>query len=206
MNRDDLLHHIAEAAYNVGFGAKRNFASHDMLDSLPGKISFVITAVGVYALVSEPLSTKLISATMVVLGILGLYISSSTFQKPVFDEAGASLTGLFNDLKRIYLIAKSAPEEDLPKIQEKLQDIEERYIESCVTRQLPLSNWLAHYKFFWEQQIDWIDEQLHFSLFRDKIPLTLTVTLSALLIGLIVHLTDFSLVLEFAQAAFTTGE
>lgn len=30
--------------------------------------------------------------------------------------------------------------------------------------------WYAHYKFFYQMQHDWIDEQLKFSLWKDKLP------------------------------------
>ena len=32
MDKDDLLKHIAETGYNVGFGAKLHFATYDIVD------------------------------------------------------------------------------------------------------------------------------------------------------------------------------
>jgi hypothetical protein len=46
-----------------------------------------------------------------------------------------------------------------------------------------LSDWYAHYKIFWQAQIDWVDEQLHFRFWRDKVPLTATVAAVLLLVG-----------------------
>ena len=39
MDRDGLLRSIAETGYNVGFGAKKNFATHDIVQKAPGLIS-----------------------------------------------------------------------------------------------------------------------------------------------------------------------
>ena len=55
MNREGLLRSIAETGYNVGFGAKKNFATHDVVQKAPGLIGFLSLAVGVFALIYEPL-------------------------------------------------------------------------------------------------------------------------------------------------------
>ena len=75
MNRAGLLRSIAETGYNVGFGAKKNFATHDIVQKAPGLIGFVSLAVGVFALIYEPLNSKWIAATLVVLGIASLYVT-----------------------------------------------------------------------------------------------------------------------------------
>ena len=59
-----------------------------------------------------------------------------------------------------------------PDIASKLNDIEQRYNNSCASNHIMFATWFAHYKFFWEQQIAWIDEQRKFGFFRDKVPLT----------------------------------
>ena len=74
MNREGLLLSIAETGYNVGFGAKKNFATHDIVQKAPGLIGFASLAVGVLALIYEPLNSKWIAAVLVVLGIASLYI------------------------------------------------------------------------------------------------------------------------------------
>lgn len=50
MNNDDLLRHIAETAYNVGYGAKMHFSTYDIVDKTPGLISFFSMAFGVFSL------------------------------------------------------------------------------------------------------------------------------------------------------------
>ncbi len=40
MDINNLKKHIAETAYNVGYSAKLHFASYEMIERLPGLISF----------------------------------------------------------------------------------------------------------------------------------------------------------------------
>ena len=75
MTKQDLLKNIADTAYNVGFGAKKHFATYDITAKVPGFIGFVSTAVGVFGLVFDLLSTKTLSAAFIVLGIMGICIT-----------------------------------------------------------------------------------------------------------------------------------
>lgn len=92
MNKDDLLKHIAETAYNVGFGAKKHFSTFDIVSKAPGVISFISLAFGIYALVIDSLNTKLISATLIIIGVIGLYISFYDSKKNDYAENGRELT------------------------------------------------------------------------------------------------------------------
>lgn len=174
MNKEDLLKHIAETGYNVGFGSKRHFATFDIIEKTPSIIAFFSLAVGIFALVSEALSTKSMSATFLVLGILGVYISSWQNKKDDYAAAGIKLTQLFNELKCLYLTVKSEVESDLQMHRDELKDIENRYYETSISDQILFSDWAAHYKFFWQHQISWISEQRKFGFFRDKVPLSFT--------------------------------
>lgn len=176
MDKKSLLKNIAESGYNVGFGAKKHFATYDVVEKTPGAIGFVSTTFGVYALVYEQLSTKFLSASLVVLGIVGLYISFYESNKSDYEKVGVLLTKLFNQLKNLYRNTQSADDSMLPQLEQELRDIENQYYENSKSKQILFSDWYAHYKFFWQHQIDWIDEQKQFKLFRDKIPLTFSIT------------------------------
>ncbi|MDS7928259.1 SLATT domain-containing protein [Acinetobacter sp. V102_4] len=189
MNKAGLLKYIAETGYNVGFGAKKNFATYDLIEKLPGWIGFISTAVGILGLVIDALSTKLVSAIFVIIGICGLYISFYDKDKNRYENAGTELTKLFNELKSLYFDVKCLPDNsDVFAYQARLQDIETRYFPLCISKQILFSNWYAHYKFFGEHQISWIDEQLKFRLIRDKIPLSLIFVFGAFVIGIAVFL------------------
>ncbi len=178
MKKDDLLKHIAETAYNVGFGAKKHFATYDIVAKAPGAISFLSLAFGIYALVFESLTAKHFSATLIILGVMGLYIFLYDSKKDEYSSNGQKLTDLFNELKQLYGKTKSSdgPFDDEIK---KLEEIEQAYTNVSSSHQILLSNWYAHYKFFWEHQIGWIDEQLNFRFLRDKIPLSLSIFIVA---------------------------
>ena len=175
MTKPDLLKHIADTAYNVGFGAKKHFATYDMTAKIPGFIGFVSTGVGVFGLVFDVLNTKTLSATFIVLGIMGICITLYDHKKEKYVDAGTKLTDLFNRLKALYFNVKGTQKTDLLEFEQELLAIENEHSKAGITDQMLFSGWLAHYKFFWEHQIDWVDEQKHFTLFRDKLPLSFTI-------------------------------
>lgn len=173
MEKQNLLKSIADTAYNVGFGAKKHFATYDIVQKAPGIISFLSMTVGILALYINELTTQGISSFLIIFGIVGLYISFREGNKKEYDEKGRLLTQLFNELKELYYSVKSSNTTNFDLEKQKLQDIENRYYSNSLSDQIIFSDWYAHLKFFWQHQIDWIDEQKHFSFWRDKIPLSL---------------------------------
>lgn len=187
MDNNNLKKHIAETGYNVGYSAKLHFASFEMIEKLPGLISFISMAFGIYALAFSELSTKLMSCTLLVLGLIGLYITMKNSDKANYEEKGVKLTDLFNELKHLMLEAEhQSPDTEI--INNKLQDIEARYNQSCASHHIMFASWFAHYKFFWEQQIGWIDNYRPFGFFRDKVPLTLWFTLIIVIVTTLLNI------------------
>ena len=184
MNKEDCLKQIAETAYNIGFGAKKHFATFDIVAKVPGLIGFFSMVIGIYALIFESLNAKFISATLVVFGVMGIYISLYDSKKDSYVQNGNLLIDLFNELKTLYRKVKSSTNPTNEQL-EQLSLIEQRYTKISNSHQILFSNWYAHYKFFWEHQIDWIDEQLNFQLFRDKIPLSLMFALFVIICGVL---------------------
>lgn len=186
MTKDDLLKAIAETGYNVGFGAKKHFATYDIVEKVPGWISFLSMTFGIYALALDGLSTKFLSATFVVLGVIGLYVSFYNNEKADYEQRAVKLTKLFNQLKTLYFSVKNEQGQDVSSYIDEHQRLEADYYSHCLTKQIIFSDWYAHYKFFWQHQIEWIDEQKNFTFLRDKVPLSffiiliLTVVLSLL--------------------------
>ena len=182
MSKEDLLKYITEIGYNIGFGAKKHFATFDIINKIPGLISFSSLVFGIYALVIKSLSNEIISATFIILGVLGIYISIYNQNKNNYEEAGIKLTELFNDLKKIYLNVKNKDACDYDETILQIKEIENEYYKIGITNQIILSDWYAHYKFFWQFQIDWLDEQKQFKFLRDKIPLSFTIFLILLIV------------------------
>ena len=186
MNRDGLLKSIAETGYNVGFGAKKNFATHDIVQKAPGLIGFVSLAVGVCALIYEPLNSKWIAATLVVLGIASLYVTHYDHNKVAYGEEGERLTALFYRLRDLYRDVQATGEgDDIAPHRQRLDALQSEVFSSNQSKQILFSDWYAHYKFFWQHQIEWIDEQKQFTFWRDKVPLSLSLTIVAAMLAII---------------------
>lgn len=185
MNREGLLRSIAETGYNVGFGAKKNFATHDVVQKAPGFIGFLSLAVGVFALIYEPLNSKWIAASLVVLGIASLYVTHYDHNKVAYGTEGERLTALFYRLRDLYRDVHATGEgDDLSPYRERLDAVQSEVFSSNQSKQILFSDWYAHYKFFWQHQIEWIDEQKRFTFWRDKVPLSFTLMLAAAVLAL----------------------
>lgn len=194
--------HIAETAYNVGYSAKLHFASYEMIERLPGLISFFSMAFGIYALAFSNLSTKFMSCALLVLGLIGLYVSMRNGEKANYKQNGDSLMDLFNELKHL-MSELEGVSPDIPKAKTDLKNIEIKFNQSCAPHQIMFASWLAHYKFFWEQQIAWIDEQRKFGFFRDKVPLTFWISL--IVMAIIILLNTDSIITHVCEFIQTKG-
>lgn len=175
MKKEYLLKQITDVAYNVGFGAKKHFATYDIVEKAPGIIAFISMGVGIFGLFIDMMSTKFLSATFLILGVAVIYIERYNADKDKYAKKGGDLTQLFNEIKNLYYKVKASETEDLMKDEDELKRILECYSKCCLYKQVLFSDWYAHYKFFWQLQIDWIDEQKHFKFLRDKVPLSFTI-------------------------------
>jgi hypothetical protein len=186
MNKENLLKMIAESGYNLGYGAKKHFATFDLIEKMPGWLSFVAFVVGIYALFVPPLATNQVSAMMLLFGISSLYISAYNAEKHKYEEGGKRLTECYNKLRSMYYEVKSLPDNvDFSTYVTAHAALYSGAFSHTVSKQIFLSDWYAHYKFFWQQEIQWIDEQKCFTLLRDKLPLTFSVTVFLCLAGLV---------------------
>ena len=181
MDKAGLLRTIAETGYNVGFGAKKTFATFDIVEKGPGWIGFISLAVGVYALYVDALAAKFPSATLVVAGIGALYISF--YRSGEYEKAGNEQIRLFHRLRDLYREVESGA--DVTASRAKLAQIEGEFYAVTISKQIFLSDWYAHYKFFAQSQIGWMDEQLHFQWWKDKIPLSAKVAIVAAALALV---------------------
>ncbi|WP_161866108.1 SLATT domain-containing protein [Pseudomonas yangonensis] len=185
MSQASLLKNIAETGYNVGFGGRKHWATYDIVEKVPGFIGFLGTAVGIFALVYDSLSAKSISATMAVIGIIGIYISVYDSKKSEYEKSAVELTKIYNGLRDLYRKVQSLPADaDFTAYQAELSSLEGQYYSVSISKQILFSDWYAHYKFFWQYQIDWVNEQKNFSLVRDKVPLTAWLAVAAVLVSI----------------------
>lgn len=181
---------LAENGYNVGFGAKKHFASYDIIVKLPFWISFIVLSVGIIQ-VAYPniLFNKEISIGLIVVGIASLSINFYTDNKDAYDKTGVRLTQLFNKLRDLYLTVKHSDRVEFTEEKEKMDAIMSSFYDTAISKQVFMSQWYAHIKFFYEMQIDWIDEQLKFGFLKDKVPGTIKTILAIIILFIIVYTT-----------------
>lgn len=173
MKKEYLARQIAEDAYNVGFGAKRNFATYDIINLIPSFLTFITLVVGIFALHIEVLNTKIISTFLILLSIVGVYASGFSEDREKYNQVGKKSTEMFGKLKNLYYEAQNDGA-DYVKINKERLEIMNDFYSMSISRQALFSNLLTHYKFFWEwrKNIDWINKELELRLFKDKIPLS----------------------------------
>jgi hypothetical protein len=73
--------------------------------------------------------------------------------------------------KKLYLKANQTNDEnDLINIERDVSIIEDEFYRERFSKQVYLSDWVAHYKFFFQYQSDWVVKELNLKFFKDKIP------------------------------------
>jgi hypothetical protein len=186
MTKLDLQKTIAEHAYNVGFGAKKHFSSYDLIVKLPYWISFITLAIGVFQLGYPDIPyNKEISIALIIISIASLFLNFFNSTVNDYNLAGIKLTQIFNELKKLYYEVKGASSSDLTREEKRMEDLLNDFYKHSITKQVFMSQWYAHFKFFYEMQIDWIDHELKFKFFRDKVPNSLKTFIVAIFLILV---------------------
>ncbi|MFP3359514.1 hypothetical protein R0K17_19490, partial [Planococcus sp. SIMBA_143] len=74
MNKNSLLKSIAIKGYDVGFGAKKHFATFDLVSKLPNSIALTTLTIGVIQLAFPipDLANRIISVGLIFIGIVAL--------------------------------------------------------------------------------------------------------------------------------------
>ena len=186
MDKKALLKVIATSGYNIGFGAKKHFATLDIVEKMPGWIGLISLAAGVLSLFIPELETKYISASFTILGIAALTLNAYSENKEKYAKAGGELTSKFHELRVLYETVKSQPDSvDMAIFLSKHNEIQEQALHISMSKHIFLSDWYAHIKFFGQNQVDWIDEQLHFKFIKDKLPFSFKAIIVAVSLALI---------------------
>lgn len=171
MTKDKLLENIATNGYNVGFGAKKHFATYDIITKCPYWISFITLSVGVLQLGYPEFNyNKEISIGLIITGILSLFLNFFNTEKEQYDDVGKKMTIMFNSLRSLYYRVKDSENRDFAEEEIEMDEIVSKFYGASISKQAFLADWSAHLKFFGQMQIDWIDERKKFGFFKDKIP------------------------------------
>lgn len=189
VNKELLLKDVAESGYNIGYAAKKHLATYDIVEKAPGWISILSFAFGVLALVVPQLNNNILAAFLLIVAYAVFYFNSYQDGRLEYSKVGSRLTTIFTTLRSLLYEAKSRDESA------NFDDIEARYRELLdesqsigISKQIFLSDWYAHYKFFWQAERSWLEEYRPFTFWRDKIPLSATLTGIALIVAIILGL------------------
>ena len=185
MTKNDLLKQIAESAYNIGFGAKKSFATFDIVDKIPGILNFCALAIGILALVIDELNIKIVSASLIIFGVIGIYISKYDDKKDEYATSGSKITEMFNELKSLYHLVKAKSDDtNFDEDISKMKEIEDKFYSITIPKQILFSDWYAHYKFFWQwaTHIKWLESELKLTFWENKIPLSFIVFIGVVLL------------------------
>lgn len=183
MKKDLFLKELAQSGYNIGYAAKKHLATFDIVEKAPGWITLATLAIGIFALVLPSLEHHLIAALVIVVGVASMYFGFYQDSRGGYERTGSRLTTLFTELRMLYAEAQSLDDNaDLEGLKTRYRAILEESQRIGISKQIFLSDWYAHYKFFWQAQTGWLDEQLHFEFWRDKVPLSATVVACVMVI------------------------
>jgi len=173
MNKNDLLKTIAQGGYRIAYAANLNFSTYDMVVKAPGLISFFTIVAGILGIGWPQLAPQWVSAMVLIVGIISIYIEKFTTDIESYKNRGIKNTGYLNKLKELYLDTKNMDNNaDFQAIEEKYMAIEQEFNNLSQPDQILFANWLAHFKLFCEKDVSWMDEQLKFNWWKDKIPQT----------------------------------
>jgi len=185
MDKPDALKYVARKGYDVGFGAKKHFATFDIVEKIPGIIGFVSILFGIIS--SNYIGLGLAghaSVLLTIFGVVSVYISLYLPDSKSYDDSGKKLTRIYDKLHMAYLRLQS--DEVKPDIEIKAVNIMmDEFSESSISKQILFSDWYAHYKFFGQSQTNWIEEELELSFFKDKLPASFYLFLFMVVIAII---------------------
>lgn len=175
MHKELLLRDIAASGYNIGYAAKKHLATYDIVEKAPGWISILSFGFGVLALVLPQLNNNVLAAFLLIVAYAVFYFNSYQDGRAEYAKVGSRLTTIFTSLRALLFEVESRSET------ESLEDLEARYRELLdesqsigISKQIFLSDWYAHYKFFWQAERSWLEKYRPFTFWRDQIPLSAT--------------------------------
>lgn len=186
MNKALLQRDIAESGYNIGYAAKKHLATFDIVEKAPGWISIASFAFGILAFVDKRFDHDLLAAFLLVVAYAIFYFNSYQDGRARYADAGSRLTGHFTALRSLYYEVQSRPDNAaFDDAIARLRTIVEDSQLIGISKQIFLSDWYAHYKFFWQAERSWLKQDRPFTFWRDQMPLSATVTIVVVLLTIL---------------------
>ena len=155
--RQLLLKDIAESGYNIGYAAKKHLATYDIVEKAPGWISILSFAFGVLALVVPRLNNNILAAFLLVVAYAVFYFNSYQDTRLEYSKVGSRLTAIFTTLRSLLYEAKSRGDTaDVDDLEACYRELLNESQSIGISKQIFLSDWYAHYKFFWQAERSWL--------------------------------------------------
>lgn len=187
MDKNNFLKTLAQKGYDIGFGAKKNFSSYDIINKLPSWVGFISLAIGIIQIAYENIAfNKELSILLIFVGIAIMYIDVFKDKADDYNNEGIRLTRVFNLTRDLYYLAKSDNNFDYQNYEVRYQNIMNDFYSNTISKQVFMSQWFAHYKFFYEMQVTWVEEELNLNFFKDKVPNSLKTTILIILIIILI--------------------
>lgn len=184
MKKELFLKQLAENGYNVIYGAKKHFSTYDTVVKVPSRIAFVTLTIGIWQIYKPSfLYNTEMSLLLIIASIIALSISQYNSEKEKYREIGNRLIKIHNELRNLYYQVKSSDktyfnDESIESV--RMNELLEEFYKISISKQIFLSDWIAHYKLFFQSQYEWIDEQKNFN-WKDKLPLSFRIVVIALI-------------------------
>ncbi|MBK1896936.1 SLATT domain-containing protein [Chryseobacterium paridis] len=186
MQKKEFLKTLAQKGYDIGFGAKKNFSSFDIINKLPSWVGFISLIVGIVQIAYKDIPfNKELSILVIFVGISIMYLETFKNRVENFEKEGVRLTELFNKTRDLYFEAKSDNNFSYSFYDVRYQQILADFYSNTIGKQVFMSQWYAHFKFFYEMQTKWIEEELNLTFFKDKLPGSLKVIFILIIILII---------------------
>ena len=186
--KKDLLKRIAQKGYDVAYGANLNFSTYDIIKKYPGITAFLSICIGIVSFKWQFFATETVSIIMLIFGIASVYVERFTSDIESYGRLGKIHTDQLNSLKDLYYETKHKNEDDdFSNIEARLNMIVSEYNKESQPNQILFSSWYAHYKLFYEKDVSWMDEELNFEVWKDKIPQSMKFILYVILIHIIFY-------------------
>jgi|SRR5690625_673342 len=190
LDKDSLLKSIAIKGYDVGFGAKKHFATFDLVCKVPNVIALGTLITGIIQLGFDiPIFTnKVLSLFLIFIGIIAIFINQYGNRKNEFIEIGVKINKIYQELRNLYFKVQgtdSVNKEKIEELEQVYNGLIHQFHDIGITQQIIFSDWYAHYKFFVQLEIEWIEEQKVFT-FKDKVPMSFRLTMYISIIAILV--------------------
>ena len=167
----DLKYRLAELGYNMGYGAKRQFASYDLVEKFPFYFTVFTFAVGIFTLAYPEVGTpKWLSIGILVFSYIMTSVNSYSKSKEGFIESGKRIQECYGRIRNLYIEVDS---KEASVVFREMEEIEAEYHKVSLHKQVFGSDIYAHFKLFGESQSKWFVKELKLKFWRDMVPAAL---------------------------------